>query len=285
MKLSTFSTICALGLFFLSSCSDSPLTPEEAATKVTFVTVPSGYIEVPLEDGSSDTRTVGLDYSLEVSLYETTQEEFQALLGVNPSWFTGANYPGWKIRPVEHVTWFDAVVYCNRLSELRGLQPAYQINYLEGNINVGYYNGSVELLPDANGYRLPNVNEWEYACRAGTTTDFYTGDLIGDGKTCGTHELNAEKAGWYCTNSRRPSVPNGETKRVGQLEPNSFGIYDMHGNVWEWCQEANTVKGGSWANEPFFARSSSFVGEVWQTGCEGGARYFNVGFRVVRTVR
>ena len=284
MKFYSSYVFCTGLLLLLSACSDSALDPEIAASNLKFVTVSPGSITFFPTPTAPKERTITIDYSFEVSTYEITQEEFLSLLGVNPSWHTGGLYPNWEKRPVEHVTWYDAVLFCNRLSELRGLEPAYEINHLQGNLEVGYYDGSVQLKTNADGYRLPTVNEWEYACRAGTTTQFYTGNLEDKGLDCAISEPIAERAGWYCTNSRSSSLPNGESKQVGLKEPNSFGLYDMHGNVWEWCQQANTVKGGSWANEPYYARSSSSVSEVWASGCDGGSRYFNVGFRIVRTI-
>ena len=134
-----------------------------------------------------------------IGKYPVTQAEYQEMMGVNPSEFKGANLP------VEQVSWFDAVEYCNRLSLREGLTPAYTIN---GN--------NVRWNREANGYRLPTEAEWEYACRAGTDTPFYSGSLV-------------DNAGWHSGNS------GGQTRPVGEKEPNSWGLYDMHGNVLEWC--------------------------------------------------
>ena len=285
MTTRTLLLACTVSLLLLSSCSDDPLTPETVAENIRFVTISPGSLEVPAEDGATSGYTLTVDQTYEISTYEITQQEFLSLAGVNPSWHTGGIYPEWRNQPVEHVTWYDAVYFCNKLSEVKGLEPAYQIDYLEGNLEVGYYEGSVRINPNANGYRLPTTQEWEYACRAGTTTQFYTGDLTGSGNDCTTPEPVAERAGWYCTNSRSSKLPSGAPKQVGQKEPNSFGLYDTHGNVWEWCQETNTVKGGSYANTPYDSRAASTVANAWKSTCDGGSRYFNVGFRVVRTVK
>jgi formylglycine-generating enzyme required for sulfatase activity len=124
--------------------------------------------------------------------YQLTQAQYQAIMGSNPSAFKGNN------RPVEQVSWNDAVTFCEKLSQ-----------------------------KTQKNYRLPSEAEWEYACRAGTTTPFYFGESI-------TSELVN-----YNGNYTYGSAPKGQyrqqTTDVGSFPPNAFGLYDMHGNVWEWC--------------------------------------------------
>ena len=142
-------------------------------------------------DGS-DARQVTLANSFEIGVYEVTQEQYAVVMGTNPSEFEGGR------NPVENVNWEDAVEFCRRLSELPAEQAAGQI------------------------YRLPSGAEWEYACRAGTTTVYSFGD----------DESKLGEYGWYDGNS------NSKIHPVGQKKPNSWGLYDMHGNAWEWCQDS-----------------------------------------------
>ncbi len=145
--------------------------------------------------------------------YEVTQKEYASVMGKNPSHFKG------KSLPVECVSWDEAVEFCEKLTERERML---------GRISA------------TQRYRLPTSKEWEHACRAGTTTDYYTGDS----------EEDLARAGWYYDNS------GDKTHPVGQKEPNAFGLYDMHGNVWEWTSEGSDL-GGGWCSSAGVCKSSN----------------------------
>ena len=141
---------------------------------------------------------------------EVTQAQWLAVMGTSPSYFAGCDEC-----PVEQVTWYDAVDYCNALSALESLDPAYEVN-----------GTNVSWDQSANGYRLPTESEWEYACRAGSATAFYNGGIS---ETNCNLDPNLDQIGWYCGNA------SSKTHDAGQKLPNAWGLYDMSGNVREWC--------------------------------------------------
>jgi formylglycine-generating enzyme required for sulfatase activity len=166
-----------------------------------------------------------------LGVYPVTQTQWRGAMGNDnrPSAFTGDDFP------VTRVTWHDCQVFCARLRELAG-KPV----------------------------RLPSEAEWEYACRAGTTTDYYSGN----------GEEALERVGWYKDNS------GSQIKPVGQLAANAFGLFDMHGNVWEWCEDWYGDYSGDEQTDPIGATDGE--GRVLRGGsfgdspglCFTGFRYY-----------
>jgi formylglycine-generating enzyme required for sulfatase activity len=141
-----------------------------------------------------------------------SQELYERVMGVNPSKHKGRN------NPVERTQWTDAVRFCNRCSERDGLTPCYDLDTWECDF-------------DADGYRLPTEAEWEYACRAGSTDKYSFGD----------DPAELAKYAWFKPQSR------GKPRPLGQKLPNRWGLYEMHGNVWQWCHD--------WYGENYYAES------------------------------
>jgi formylglycine-generating enzyme required for sulfatase activity len=138
--------------------------------------------------------------------YLVAQEQYQKVMGKNPSRWKGDK------NPVEQVRWSDAVLFCNQRSQLEGLQPCYDPATWKCNFQ-------------ANGYRLPTEAEWEYACRAGTSTAYFFGD-------------NPSKLGEYAWFDKNAG---GRPQPVGRKLPNPWGLCDICGNVWEWCNDCYKV--------------------------------------------
>jgi sulfatase modifying factor 1 len=176
--------------------------------------------------------------------YTVTQGLYAAVMGgLNPSFFVGAQ------RPVERVSWYNALVFCNQLNELCGYAPCYFLDEgfsrVLGKTAAGQYELVEEkvpvfLNPAVSGYRLPLESEWEYAALGGMA-----GIEQGAYEYSGGNKL--DELGWYEENSYN------ETKDVGLKWPNALGLYDMSGNVWEWCWDLwseegsfRVMRGGSW---------------------------------------
>jgi formylglycine-generating enzyme required for sulfatase activity len=204
------------------------------------------------DDDEKPQHRVEITKAFYIGVYEVTQAQYEAVVGVNPSYFKGDR------RPVECVSWNDAVEFCRKLSQREGVT-----------------------------YHLPTEAEWEYACRAGSTTKYYWGDS----------DSNIGSYAWYGFDKGNAGV---ETHEVGSKTPNAWELYDMSGNVLEWCSDwfdenyynssprqdprgpssgsSRVRRGGCWNLNAWVVRSSL---RYWGTP-DGG--YHDSGFRVVREV-
>jgi len=238
---------------------------------IEMVLLPGGEFRMGDDRGEDDEQPahvvrVGSFY---MDVCEVTQESFQLMMGRNPSkWQDPA-------RPVERMSWYLAIQYCNMRSTREGFQPCYDLQTLRCDFS-------------ADGYRLPTEAEWEYACRAGTTSRYSFGD----------DPSKLSDFAWFKSNS------GGRTHLVREKRPNPWGLYDMHGNVAEWCNDfyADAYKAGL-AQDPAGPQSGEdrvLRGGSWKTSdesCRSSARNFEApgladvcfgyeayGFRCVRAV-
>ncbi|MBX2843299.1 MAG: formylglycine-generating enzyme family protein [Flammeovirgaceae bacterium] len=220
--------------------------------------------------------------SFEICKYPVTQELYEWVTGENPSHFKG------KQRPVEQVDWYDAVEFCNVLSEKLGLEVYYRINKEKKDQNnpneFEQKKWLVEINGNSKGYRLPSEAEWEFSSKGGTK-------LNDKFKFSGGNKLN--ELGWYSNNS------HNETKEVGLKKPNKLGLYDMSGNIWEWCWDwydedyyyspqtnplgsvigsSRIIRGGAWGDGVNSCRVT-YRGEYVPM-----VQFFDQGFRLSRTV-
>ena len=210
----------------VQGCTESEKLADESnytnSIGLEFVKLPEGEFmmgspsdEEEILSNENPVHKVTIENSYYLSKYEVTQEQWKSVMGNNPSYFKGDDLP------VESVSWYDVQKFINKLNEMEG----------------------------TNKYRLPSEAEWEYACRAGTTTTYFFGD----------NESKLGDYAWYWGNSEKMTHP------VGQKKPNSWGLYGMSGNVLEWCQD-------KWHDNYADAPSN---GSAWEEG--------NSSYRVVRS--
>jgi formylglycine-generating enzyme required for sulfatase activity len=224
--------------------------------------------------GDETQHRVTITRAFALKATEVTQAEWRSVMGTDPSGFADCG----DTCPVEQVSWFDAVDYVNRVSDAEGLPRCYADD------DERTFAG-----PACLGYRLPTEAEWEYAARAGTQTAYHTG--VNTQTDC-NDDPNLNSAGWYCGNSGDTTHP------VGQKQVNAWGLYDMHGNVWERVQdwyaaypagaavdpagpasgEVRVSRGGSWFNDAQFARSA------YRSGYAPADRRSSLGFRPSRSL-
>ncbi len=245
-----------------------PCVPRQTVTlakgvAMTFAWIPPGTFlmgspqEEPQRDEDESLHEVTLPQGFYLGIHAVTQAQWQAVMGDNPSYFKGEN------RPVEMVSWEDCQAFCTKLSQ-----------------------------EDGKRYGLPSEAEWEYACRAGTTTPFFFGDTLSTDQANynGNDPYDQGVEGVY----REGPTP------VGSFLPNAWGLFDMHGNVWEWCQDvyrfyeelstkntldtenmdetARVLRGGSWFGDARNCRSAHRYGVA--PSYRGDFSGFRVAFRL-----
>jgi formylglycine-generating enzyme required for sulfatase activity len=246
LGISGLWTTALLAAALFSGCGPKATAPPTAddqlvktACGLTMVKIPGGEFIMGANDGPIDVKPAH-PVKVDGFLMDQTlvpQEVYEKLMGTNPS---RRKHPK---NPVEQATWTAAVKFCNARSRQEGLTPCYDLKTWECDFS-------------ANGYRLPTEAEWEYACRAGTTTKYFFGD----------NDEQLKAYGWFQDNSdSKPHI-------VGQKKTNPWKLYDMAGNLWEWCNdyygtkyyqnsprdnprgpsqgEKRVLRGGAWSSSP-----------------------------------
>jgi len=270
-----------------------PITPI-----IEMITIPGGSFRMGSPRGSGQANELPVHQvtlqSFLLGQYEVTQGQYFEITGMRPSSCrsnpedTGPE--GWMSLPVEMVNWYEALVFCNNLSVRENLEPVYRIN---GSIDTNTWGeipvsdiieswGMIELINGANGYRLPTEAEWEFAARGGSQSKNY--------RYAGNN--NPEHVSWYYDNSKFRS------HEVGKKAENELGLYDMSGNVMEWCWDwqgpytadakdnplgppaglYKIIRGGGWSY------AVAYCGVAYRYANHPYYRGVNLGFRVARSL-
>ncbi|MBF0226720.1 MAG: formylglycine-generating enzyme family protein [Desulfobacterales bacterium] len=282
-------------IFILNGCEGNPCKIKEPALDMTFIYIEPGKFIMGSPEGelgrenNETPHDIYISKGFYIQTTEVTQKQWKAIMGTNPASF---QYRSNENNPVENVSWEEVQIFIDKLN-----------------------------LMGTGKYRLPTEAEWEYAARAGSSTGFANGDII----DISNDDPNLEVIGWYLGNAiKEPEIDenadeteepvdptsnqglqvedefSGATHPVAKKQPNGFGLYDMHGNVWEWCQDwydtayysytepinpkgpvsgtYKIVRGGCWCNFAKLCRSAyrSYYLPVGRSSC--------IGFRLVREV-
>ncbi|MDR0524849.1 MAG: formylglycine-generating enzyme family protein [Spirochaetaceae bacterium] len=250
---------------------------KETNPEVTLVPIPAGTFSMGSPGAEPEREDDEIPHEVTVRSFclgknPVTSKEYEEVMGLNPSYFEEPDLPA------ESVSWYDAIKFCNTLSIREGLTPAYGIN-----------ESGATWDRKAPGYRLPTEAEWEYACRAGTTTPFHTGENIT------TSQANYD--GDFPYNGNAKGIYRAEPWAAGRGAVNAWGLYDMPGNVEEWCWDwyapysaadqtdppgpgfgfDRVLRGGCWAAPGRCVRSA------YRSKFDPGARSHLIGFRLARS--
>jgi cysteine-rich repeat protein len=304
-------TLCGDGVVAgTEACDDGDTDADDGCSATCHYEVPDGYVYIPAgtftmgspesepcRDADETQHAVVLTRPFAMKKTEVTQAQWSAVMGTNPSYFTGC-----EDCPVERVSWWDAVAYCNELSEDEGLTPCYTLNGCTGTVGEGCAQSSYQCTDgysctsvsfaglDCDGYRLPTEAEWEYAARAGTSAATHNGDIAAD--NCDGASTVLDPIAWYNQSS------SSMTHLVGEKSANAWELSDTLGNVWEWTWDgyadypageatdptgpqsapSRVYRGGSWYDAARYGRAArrNSIYPAWS--------YHDVGFRPVRTL-
>jgi formylglycine-generating enzyme required for sulfatase activity len=259
---------------------------QSSSSKMVLIPAKDSTFQMGSVNGNEDEKPVHaviFTYNFWMDKTEITQADYDSLMSAS---YSGYNQPSWGSPygvgdnyPVYAIEWDDAALYCNALSRKEGLDSVYSYTSISGHPGDGCQLVGLTINYEADGYRLPTEAEWEYACRAGSTTDFFWGKDYGSYPASAADTSEVSGYAVWSANSWALSAESSDygTHPVAGKEPNAFGLYDMAGNVYEWINdwfteytsEAQTdptgteeetyrfVRGGSWGNSADYLRSSN----------------------------
>ena len=314
------STVVVIPLFGddIPAVSHPVADPFTNSLGMQFNTLPAGSFTMgspedePGRFAGETEHTVTLTKAFGMQVTEVTNGQWNTVIvnstvaGVNPS--TSHDFNGTELdsHPVERVTWFDAVFFANQLSSNEGRSACYAFSGQSGTPGSNLFISNTTTIANCTGYRLPTEAEWEYAARAGTTTAFANPISFDstDTETGDDFNANLHAMGWYTYNRRMQNASDiaaneSGTKPVARKQANAWGLYDMHGNVFEWTGDvfaaysgndetdpvgpeigsfsaaSRVTRGGAWFNRASNARSA------FRFPIGANARANTVGFRLV----